>query len=149
MGSNRRFRQIRTASERGEGDTFEFTVGILPIVMLITLIAAVTIVRPAQIPVWIAARECARAGAATMDPEIGKVQAEEAGYNSIYNNPLVNLNGVQVVAVHEGTRGGNVTCTASYSVSVGSIPMAGSLFGNVPLQAVVVMKIEPLKSKWR
>jgi hypothetical protein len=139
--------------ERGDADTVEFTFGIFPIVMMMLLIAAVALIRPAQLPAWIAARECARMGTTTLNSTLGESQAEFAGYESLKRMPLANRQSVSVNATYnpEGgdPRQGTVSCTVSYVIPVSGLPMVGSLFGDVSMDATVAMKIDTYKSKWQ
>ncbi len=148
-------RKAARAAERGDADTFEFVVGVLPIAMMLALIGAVTIIRPAQLPVWIAARECARMASATLNESIAVDQGTRAAVNSLVNNPLAGVtigNGNVFVDYNPNNlsdpRGETVTCRVNYTLELGTLPLVGGLFGSVPLDASVTMIIEPLKSDW-
>lgn len=148
-------RRATRAAERGDADTFEFVVGVLPIAMMLALIGAVTIIRPAQLPVWIAARECARMASATLSESIAVDQGTRAAVNSLQNNPLAGVaigNGNVFVDYNPNNlgdpRGETVTCRVNYTLELGTLPLVGGLFGAVPLDASVTMIIEPLKSDW-
>jgi hypothetical protein len=149
-----RIQRALSGMERGDADTFEFTVGILPLAMVMVLIAGVAILRPAQLPAWIAARECARNMTTTLDSVIAETQGELAGLKSLKGMPLAgaSIGPDNVVGVYnlEGgnPRNGTVRCTVSYVVPLSNIPMIGTLFGDVPMNASVRMKIDPLKSSW-
>jgi hypothetical protein len=146
-----RRRHVVHALERGDGgDSFEFTLGIIPVTMMMLIIGAVTIIRPAQLPVWIAARECARASAATLNATIGTNQGREAALNSLRGNPLtgVDVGGISISASHAGVRGGNAQCTVRYQIDVSTLPMVGGVFGSFPIESRVTMVIDPYKSRW-
>jgi hypothetical protein len=149
-------RTLMRSIERGDGDVFEFTIGILPLLMLTFLIAGVAIVRPLQLPVWQAARECARMASATLDPVRGEVQGENAGINSISNQLFGNVSGGSAVVTYDppangktNVRGHKVTCSVSYTVDMTSLPIAGDLFGVMPMNSSVTMLVDPIKSDWR
>jgi hypothetical protein len=139
--------------ERGDGDTYEFITGIIPLTMLLVLIAAVAIVRPAQLPVWIAARDCARVLTTTLEEDIAESQAYRTARASLSNMPLARVTNVNINPVYNVTggdpRNGFSECTVSYTIPLADIPMVGGLFGDVPMDATVRMKIDPLKSDWK
>jgi hypothetical protein len=142
--------------ERGDGDSFEFMVGILPLAMLMMLIGAVTIIRPAQLPAWIAARECARMMAASLDQDVAEPQGERAALNSLERNAIAGVAGGFNIdttypdkIAHPNPRGMNASCTVSYVVPMADLPLVGGLFGNVPIDATVTMTIDPYKSDWK
>ncbi len=142
---------VRNA-ERGDADTFEFTVGIVPLVMIMLLITAVAIIRPAQLPVWIAARECARMMTTTLDRNVALSQGLKAGQLSIQGNPIAGVS-VGDVSFQQSypmgdARGGTAECRVSYTIPLANLPMVGGLFGDVPVDAKVAMTIDPLKSEW-
>lgn len=142
--------------ERGDGDSFEFMVGILPLAMLMLLIGAVTIIRPAQLPAWIAARECARMMAASLDQDIAEPQGERAAINSLERNAIVGVAGAFDIdttypdkVAFPNPRGMTASCKVAYVVPMADLPMIGGLFGNVPIDATVTMTIDPYKSDWK
>jgi hypothetical protein len=141
--------------ERGDGDVFEFIIGVLPLLMLTFLIAGVAIVRPLQLPVWNAARECARMASATLDPARGRRQGVSTGMSALRNSLFGEINGGAIAisytpsdAGKSNVRGHFVTCTATYEVNMTSLPIAGDLFGVVPFESRVTMRVDPIKSDW-
>lgn len=143
--------RLRHAVERGEDASYEFTVAIVPLMLMICLIAFATVIRSAQTPAWTAASECARAAIATLDQSIGTAQGELAGMNSLRGNHLSTSGAtVRVFAPAQWARGANVTCEVNYNIDVSGILMLdGMLPGNVlPMQVAVTMRIEPYKSDW-
>lgn len=138
-------------AQRGEESSFEFTVMLLPMTMMITLIAVVTLVRASQLPVWTAATACARAGIATLDESIGTRQAEAAGMNSlIANNISATSAPVVTVSTPDGwMRGKPLVCTVSYNINAGIIPgFSDDYPSGIPVSAEVELNIEGFKSKW-
>ena len=140
-------------AERGDDASFEFTVAIVPLMLMVCLIAFATVIRSAQMPAWTAASECARAGIATLDPAIGKAQAEDAGNKSLHGNYLSGSVGAAHIVQPDAAnwkRGADLTCRVNYNINVSGILMLeGLLPGNVlPMQVDVTLKIEPYKSAW-
>ena len=144
-------------SERGDGDSFEFMVGILPLAMLMMLIGAVSIIRPAQLPVWIAARECARMMTASLDQDVAEPQGDRAARNSLERNAIVGVDwgsfNIQTTYPDKisfpNPRGMEASCRVSYVVRMADLPLVGGLFGDVPMDATVTMTIDPYKSDWK
>jgi hypothetical protein len=142
-------------AERGDADTFEFTVGVLPLAFMMVLIAAVAIIRPAQLPAWIAARECARMMVTTLEEDIAIPQGRAAALQTLSRMPIagasVGAGSVNALYNIEGgnPRQGTVRCTVSYVVPLADVPMIGALFGDVPIDATVAMRIDPYKSDWK
>jgi hypothetical protein len=141
--------------ERGDGDVFEFIIGVLPLLMLTFLIAGVAIIRPLQLPVWNAARECARMASATLDPARGVTQGVSTGMSALsrslfggVSGGAITVNYTPSVAGKTNARGHFVTCTATYEIDMTSLPIAGDLFGVVPFESRVTMRVEPIKSDW-
>lgn len=121
----------------------------LPLAIMITLIAVVAVVRPAQYPVWVAARECARNAITTLDANSGVQQGIAAGYNSLRGNHLSASSASINLSYGGWERGSDVTCTVSYSIDVSGIPLVQGVYKNIPMQASVTLQIEPLKSRWK
>jgi len=137
--------------ERGEDASFEITVAIVPLMMMIALIVFATVIRTSQVPAWTAASECARASIATLDPSIGVAQGKAAGWNSLHGN-YINTSSASVnVSYSSWTRGSDVTCSVSYSIDLSGITILDGLIpGNaLPMQAQVTLRIEPDKSSWQ
>jgi hypothetical protein len=139
--------------ERGDGgSSFEFIWGVVVVAMMVMFIAAVTIIRPTQLPVWIAARECARNASATVDAARGISQGWEAGNRSLIGNYLGGAT-PNISVSHAGIHGGNTTCIVTYTVTaVDNIPLIGGIFASSPARVVraeVTMKIDPHKAFWQ
>ena len=146
-------RQLRTLlknAERGEDASFEITVAIIPMMMMIALIVFATLVRSSQVPAWTAASECARASITTLNSSIGVKQGVEAGWNSLRGNFINTSTAAVNVTYGSWTRGSDVTCTVSYNIDLSSITLLNGIVpGNsLPMQAQVTLRIEPTKSKW-
>ena len=128
--------RVVRAAERGEDSSFEFTVMIVPMMLMMSLIAFATLVRASQVPAWTAASECARAAIATLDEDIGNF-IRAAGLN---------------VDVNYGAweRGSTVTCRVNYAIDLDGVVLMDSFFpGNkVPMSAEVSLRVERFKSRW-
>lgn len=136
------------ALERGDAEPFEFLSMVPVLLFVVTLIAMAGIVRAAQIPIWAAARECARMAAATLSPDIGMRQGEEAARNSLAGNNL-NAGAALVTLSGNWSRGGSVTCSVDYVVPFGGLPLAGWLGrDHVDLHSEFTLTVEPHKSRW-
>ena len=145
-------RVLRKNAERGEDTSFEFTVAVLPMAMMITLIALTTLVRSSQLPVWTAATACARAAIVTLDEGIGLEQGEDAAMNSLVSN---NISAAAAPSVSISTpqgwmRGKPLVCTVTYNIDVSGIPGFSEMVpgGTYPVEAEVELNIEGFKSKW-
>ena len=153
-GSNRasRISTLLRNAERGEDAGFEFTYMVLPMAMMITLIAAVTLVRSSQLPLWTAATECARAAVATLDESIGTRQGEEAGMNSLLGNGIsaASVPSVDITLGPDGwARGKPLTCEVRYTINTGGVPGFSNKFPTgIPMSASVTLPIDPWKSQW-
>ena len=136
-------------AERGEDQSFEFTVVIMPIVVMILLIAFATVVRAAQMPVWSAASMCAREAIASADESVGRQQAKQAAYDSLAGN-AISASLVNVDITGDWTPGTDVTCRVSYNIDVSGIQgFAEWTGGYVPVVASVSLRAEPNKSRWQ
>lgn len=139
-------------AERGEETSFEFTVFVLPILMMIILIAMTTLVRSSQLPVWTAATACARAAIVTLDERIGRDQGTTAALNSLLSNNISASAAPDVVisVPKDWLRSKPLICTVTYNIDVSAIPGFSSMVpgGVVPVEATVELNIEGFKSKW-
>lgn len=137
-------------AERGEDASFEFTVWIVPLMMMIALIAFATLVRASQVPAWTAASECARTAIATLDSDIGVAQGEAAGWNSLRGNYISTAAASVRVTFGAWEPGSDVTCTVNYGIDLSGIFLLDGLVpGNsIPMQAAVTLRVEPTKSRW-
>ncbi|MEO6060623.1 MAG: hypothetical protein ABIQ99_01640 [Thermoflexales bacterium] len=142
-------RAWRRRLERGEAETAEFSLAIVPLLILVMLIAVSTLVRPAQLPVFFAARECARAASVSLNHNIALQQGIEAAANSLRGNSLSTTRAsVSVWADGAWQRGDPVTCRVSYRIDVSRLPLVGAVFGVVDAEAEASARIEPGKSRW-
>lgn len=139
----------RRCWERGEAETAEFTLGVVPLVLLVMLIAAAAIARPAQLPVFFAAQACARAASVSVDPDIGLRQGIEAAADALRGNSLSATSAsIRVWSDGAWQRGEPVTCQVRYDIDLSGLPMVGAAFGVIPAEARVTTRIEPAKSRW-
>lgn len=144
------FARVLRAAERGEDSSFEFTVMIIPMVLMMSLIAFATLVRASQVPAWTAASECARAAIATLDEDIGVAQGKRAAMNSLSGN-FIRGDGLSIdVIFGKWDRGSTVTCRVNYNINLDGVVLMDSFFpGNkVPMSAEVSMRVERWKSRW-
>lgn len=142
-------RAARRRLERGEAETAEFTLAVIPLLILVMLIAAAALIRPAQLPVFFAARECARAASVSLNHSLGLEQGIEAAVASLRGNSLSTAQAsVSVWADGAWRRGDPVTCQVRYQIDVSTLPMVGAAFGVVNAEAEASARIEPGKSRW-
>jgi hypothetical protein len=141
--------RLARALERGEDQGFEFTVAIVPMVMVVVLIAFATVVRASQMPAWNAAGDCARMAVATVNPSIGAAQARQAAVQSLNGNSIRALN-AQITVSGDWTPGSTVTCSVAYDIDVtGMIGIGDFVGGRIPVLAQVSLRVEPNKSRWQ
>lgn len=150
VSHSRGLRSLWKRAERGDDASFEFTVAMVPLMLMISLIALATIVRASQVPAWTAASECARAAIATLNEDIGVAQGKRAAMNSLSGNFLLTTG--LTVDVDYGTwdRGSSVTCKVNYGIDVSGIVMLNGLFpgDSIPMNAEVSLRVEKFKSRW-
>lgn len=142
-------RRCVAQAQRGDAQSFEFSIWMLPLAIMVTLIGVVAVIRPAQYPVWVAARECARNAITTLDAGTGVNQGIQAGYNSLRGNHLNSSSASINVSYGSWERGSDVTCTVAYKIDVSGIPLIQGVYKDIPMQASVTLQIEPLKSRWK
>ncbi|MBX7213563.1 MAG: hypothetical protein K1X39_06050 [Thermoflexales bacterium] len=146
---NERLRAWRRCLERGEAETAEFTIAIVPMVLLISLIAAAAIIRPAQLPALFAAQACARAASVSLDSSIGVRQGIQAAADSLTGNNLATAQAsIRVWSAGPWERGASVTCAIAYHVDVSGLPLVGGAFGVIDIAAQSSARIEPSKARW-
>src|SRR4051794_12270913 len=87
-------KRIKRQAERGEAQSFEFVVMVLPMMFLISVIGLVIIYWSARLPAKRAAIDCARSAIATLNQSIGETQGEFVGAQSMVNSgaAMENLN---------------------------------------------------------
>jgi len=142
--------RVLCVAERGEDLSFEFTVMIVPMVLMMSLIAFASLVRASQVPAWTAASECARAAIATLDQDIGVAQGERAAMNSLKGN-FIRATDLSIdVEFGDWDRGSTVTCRVNYNIDLDGVVLMDSFFpGNkVPMSAEVSLRVERWKSRW-
>lgn len=69
--------------ERGDATTVEFQTFAPVLVALVGLIAFTALARSAQIPLWAAARECAREASAYLDVGLSRSRGASAAWGSL------------------------------------------------------------------
>ena len=135
--------------ERGDDQSFEFTVAVVPIVTMILLITFATVVRAAQMPAWMAASECAREAIASVDETTGRSQAEQAALSTLTAN-AIDQTSIDIDITGDWTPNTVVTCRVSYGIDTSNIAGFAELTGGrVPVSAEVGLRVEPYKSRWR
>ena len=110
--------------ERGDAEVFGLLSFAPVLVALITLIAFTAVVRSAQVPVFAAARECARVASAFLDPTSGASAGRAAASASLDGNQISVEGRAVTVGGHSGS-GSNVTCTVRQRIALRGLPMAG------------------------
>ncbi len=148
-----RWKAVRGRLEQGQSATALFLMLVIPLLLVIDIIAAVAIARPAQIDISTAARECARSATTSLNETIGKHQgmmvAEQtlrgAGYGS-KNNMQVNVS-----APGGWGRGAAVDCSVSMQVPFGGFGLIGALLHQprLTIRGKAEAEIEAWRSDWR
>lgn len=110
--------------ERGDAEVFGLLSFAPLLVALITLIAFTAVVRSAQVPVFAAARECARVASAFLDSASGMTAGRTAAAASLDGNQI-SVEGRSVVIEGHSGPGSNVTCTVRQRIALGDLAMAG------------------------
>lgn len=107
---------------------------LLPLVVLLLLaVLQVGLVAKDVVLVTHAAREAARAAATDPHPSAARRAAEASG--GLQEDHL------EVAVGHRGAAGSRVEVTVSYRIPT-SVPLAGSLIGDVPVARSVTMRVE-------
>lgn len=133
--------------ERGDATTVEFQTFAPVLVALVGLITFTALARSAQIPLWAAARECAREASAYQDIGLSQSRGASAAWGSLSGNSLDASRAVVQVSAHGGP-GSDVTCTVTYRVALQGLPMAAWFNGGLlDLRATSVMRVERHKSR--
>lgn len=144
-----RCRKAVLLCERGEDSSFEFTAGIVPLVMMILLIAFVSVVRTSQMPAWSAASECARAAIATLDPVLGDAQARRAAMASLEGNHI-SASAAQISLAGDWSPGSDIVCRVAYNLNLLGIAGFNELTdGGFPIAVEITLRVEPNKSSWQ
>ncbi len=148
-----RWQAVRNRLEQGQSATVLFLMLVIPLLLVIDIIAAVAIARPAQIDASTAARECARGATTSLNESIGKHQglmvAEQtlrgAGYGS-KNHTQVNVS-----APGGWGRGATVDCSVSLQVPFGGFGLLGALIHQprLTIRGKAQAEIEAWRSDWR
>lgn len=141
-------RRLWSRLQRGEDSSYEFTMAIVPIIAVILMIAFATLVRASQMPIWMAATECARSATATRSESVGREQGEQAAIDSLRGNSI-QITAVTVEITGDWTPDSPVTCRVSYNIDTSGVAGFAELTGGrVPMSAEVTLRMEPYKSKW-
>lgn len=141
--------------ERGEDESFEFTVVIGPLVIMIMLIAFATVARTELMPAFSAASECARAAITTYDPATGQEQGEQVARGILASN-YVNADSPSTHVEVSGDEEDGiwppdtpVTCSVSYQIDVSGIPFFAEMTGGfIPISSSVTLHTERNTSRW-
>jgi Flp pilus assembly protein TadG len=135
------------ALERGDAATVEFQAFAPVLVALVGLIAFTALARSAQIPLWAAARECAREASAYLDVGRSRAQGAAAAWGSLRGNNLDAVSATVHITAHGGP-GSDVICTVTYRADLRGLPMS-AWFNNgmLDLRAASVMRVERHKSR--
>ncbi len=142
----RRVRSALLRCERGHAGSIEFIWFVPILTAVIGLIAYTVLARSAQIPVWAAARECARVASTTTKAGRGSALGAQAALGSLAGNNLA-AERATVSVQHSGGRSASVTCTVSYSVGLGTLPLAGWFGLDVfSVQSSYTLLAEPFRS---
>ncbi len=142
---------LRRRFERGSSPVITFLGLILPMFLLLDLISALVIARPAQISVAAAARNCVRMAVASLNGVLGPQQGETVGLETLTSAGLAGRDPHVNVTGEEGwDRGGNVSCTAQVTVPFGALGLVARLVGRQSLQIreTQSLSIEQWKSRW-
>ena len=110
--------------EHGDAEVFGLLSFAPVLVALITLLAFTAVVRSAQVPVFAAARECARVASAYLDPASGAAAGRAAAAASLDGNQISVEGRAMAVVGHSGP-GSNVTCTVRHRIALRGLTMAG------------------------
>ncbi len=137
--------------ERGEDESFEFTMVISPLFIMIVLIAFATVARTELMPAWSAASECARAAVTTMDSDAGREQGTNAALGLLASN-YVNPDTAVVEVTPYGTWEPDtpVTCSVNYAIDVSGIPLFAQFTGGaIQVSGSVTLNTESNTSRWQ
>lgn len=135
--------------ERGEDESFEFTMVMSPLLVMIVLIAFATVARTELMPAWTAASECARAAVATMDANLGRQQGIDAALGLLASN-YVNPATAQVNVTGTWQPDTPVTCSVNYPIDVTGIPIFAQLTGGaIHVSGSVTLNTESNTSRWQ
>jgi Flp pilus assembly protein TadG len=145
-------RGLRRSSERGSSESVEFIFFVPPLVLLVTLITIAASVRAAQVSLWSASRECARAASSTTNRARGAALGARIAASSL-DASGIKLANTKVDVSHPGAPGGYASCTVQYKVDISMLPMARLLkpldtIGNVfVLSSSYALQIETYRSR--
>jgi hypothetical protein len=136
------------AIERGDAESIEFIPFVFPLVLLITLITVTAATRSAQVPVWAAARECARS-ASTASSQGEAVNRGQRFALSALRNSGIRRSALNVTVTRGGGRNASVTCTVEYAIDVGKLPLIAELKsdGRVVVRSSYTLNAEPFRDR--
>ena len=161
-----RLQTILRQAQLGEAATFEFTVMIVPMMILILLIGMITIYWGTRMPARRAASDCARAAIATLDAPTGIAQGRAIAQESLKGNNM-NADSFHIDIFGDWSPGGKVTCTVRFRIllpndstpqtNLGSAETWFDINNVITLiddKALVViegvtLEVEPFKSEWK
>jgi hypothetical protein len=121
----------------------------IPLMLVIDLISAIAMGGYAQVNVAAAARNCARMAAATLAQDLGPVQGESVGMDTLKQAGLSQRN-PQVSVSGDWQRGGMVSCNAQVTVPFGAMGLIGHLIGvhDVTVKETRQTEVEYYNSDW-
>jgi hypothetical protein len=145
-------RGLRRSSERGSSESVEFIFFVPPLVLLVTLITIAASVRAAQVSLWSASRECARAASSTANRARGVALGTRIAARSL-DASGIKPDYARVDVSHPGAPGGYASCTIRYKVDISMLPLASLLkphdaLGNVfVLSSSYALQVETYRSR--
>ena len=135
---------------------------------MVLLIGVVVIYWGSRLPARAAATDCVRAAITTLEQDIGVVQGENAGRDSLLGNNINARDASVEITPNAGgwNRGDQVTCTVRFTINlansdntpVGAVgsweklvnsPTSGITPAGLQIVESVTMIVDPLKSKWK
>ncbi len=139
---------VRHRLERGAVETYEFIVFAPMLVLLLAMIAAAAAVRSAEVPVWAAARECARVASASARGGASLARGAVVGRRSLVASGFDSAR-AQIRVSGGGSRGAAVTCSIDYNIALDGLPMAWAFGANhsIDVRASATLLTEAYRSE--
>ncbi len=148
----RQWRRVRRRLESGYSSTVTFLMLVIPLLLVIDVIAAVTIARPAQINVSTAARECARMATTSLDETIGRHQGEMVAERTLQGAGYSSRNNIHIKIAAPGgwSRGAAVNCSISLNVPFGGFGLIGAMVHQprLTVRGEAQASLEAWRSDW-
>jgi hypothetical protein len=144
----KRFGRCWHTVEIGASETYEFIVFAPMLVLLLAMIAAAALVRSAEVPVWAAARECARVASASASGGASLARGAAVGRRSLAVSGFDSAR-AQVMVSGGGSRGAAVTCSIVYNIGLDGLPMAWAFGadGGIEVRASTTLLTEAYRSE--